>query len=285
MIDIASRANSEHKVELVDIESKLYVRKYSNNTDVRFEKAIKKQREFNAISLGNLSITGAPVLEVDNSEESKHSFLMPYIHGISGEDFALVGTKEVGYDLSRALNAILIDQMACAKITSVSTSIFKSKISSVITLSKKKELSQILIKCEKKIQSIFSNKSTTLIPIGFCHGDLTLSNIIMSPAKGIVLIDFLPTFLESPLQDLAKLKQDINYGWSFRRLDNPLKVKAKIFCNSAAPSYMVHLEAEFPKACYALEILCLARIAPYVKDDVTLNWLIDSLELCINSDR
>ena len=37
-----------------------------------------------------------------------------------------------------------------------------------------------------------------LIPVGVCHGDLTFSNILMKDNK-IILIDFLDSYLETPL--------------------------------------------------------------------------------------
>jgi aminoglycoside/choline kinase family phosphotransferase len=58
------------------------------------------------------------------------------------------------------------------------------------------------------------------IPIGLCHGDLTLSNILVQEHQGdrIVLIDFLDSFIESPLADLAKLRQDLVHGWTLQML-------------------------------------------------------------------
>ena len=40
-----------------------------------------------------------------------------------------------------------------------------------------------------------------------CHGDLTLSNLIFKNNE-IYCIDFLDSFIDSPIIDLVKLKQD-----------------------------------------------------------------------------
>jgi hypothetical protein len=58
------------------------------------------------------------------------------------------------------------------------------------------------------------------IPMGFCHGDLTLSNILIQESTNdkIVLIDFLDSFLESPLSDMCKINQDLSHGWTIRML-------------------------------------------------------------------
>ena len=48
--------------------------------------------------------------------------------------------------------------------------------------------------------------STVEIPLGPCHGDLTTSNVLFAhDSSAIALVDFLDSFLESPLVDLAKL--------------------------------------------------------------------------------
>lgn len=51
------------------------------------------------------------------------------------------------------------------------------------------------------------------IPMGKCHGDLTFSNILFN-GNNYYLIDFLDSFLESPLLDLVKIRQDSQYEWS-----------------------------------------------------------------------
>ena len=40
------------------------------------------------------------------------------------------------------------------------------------------------------------------LPEGFCHGDLTLSNLLFNN-DDIVIIDFLDTFLDSTIQDIV----------------------------------------------------------------------------------
>lgn len=79
---------------------------------------------------------------------------------------------------------------------------------------------------------------TLHIPVGLCHGDLTLSNILFrghvaptphtpdeelrrramasSGGEWVILIDFLDNFVESPLADLAKLEQDLRFGWTLK---------------------------------------------------------------------
>ena len=95
------------------------------------------------------------------------------------------------------------------------------------------------------------------------------------------MIDFLETFLETPLQDVAKLKQDFDYGWSFRNADSAIKIKAEIFCEKNYPAAITQIEKLYPTQIKVLTLLALARISPYVKDLSTKEWLESSLIRCI----
>lgn len=53
------------------------------------------------------------------------------------------------------------------------------------------------------------------IPVGLCHGDLTLSNILFK-GRTLYLLDFLDCYVESPLQDIVKIRQDTSFLWSLQ---------------------------------------------------------------------
>ena len=65
----------------------------------------------------------------------------------------------------------------------------------------------------KQSMRIFSMPNDILIPVGICHGDLTFSNMLFN-GNNYYLIDFLDSFVESPLLDIVKLRQDSAYLWS-----------------------------------------------------------------------
>jgi|7_EtaG_2_1085326.scaffolds.fasta_scaffold09848_3 hypothetical protein len=68
-----------------------------------------------------------------------------------------------------------------------------------------------------KIERMFNEIPPGEIPIGRCHGDLTLSNILVKPVeKQFGVIDFLDCFIETPLQDMVKVRQDTYYYWTPR---------------------------------------------------------------------
>lgn len=66
----------------------------------------------------------------------------------------------------------------------------------------------------EKASEVFSAMDEcSQMPLGACHGDLTFSNILFN-GNNYYLIDFLDSFIESPLMDLVKIRQDSRYGWS-----------------------------------------------------------------------
>ncbi len=66
----------------------------------------------------------------------------------------------------------------------------------------------------RKSEKIFEQSKDLVLPLGQCHGDLTLSNILFNHNR-IFLIDFLDSFVESPIIDMVKLRQDTAFGWSY----------------------------------------------------------------------
>lgn len=62
-----------------------------------------------------------------------------------------------------------------------------------------------------------------VLPVGRAHGDLTLSNVMVaSDGSEIGLLDFLDGYLDSPLVDIAKLRQDTCFHWSLKIAERPV---------------------------------------------------------------
>ena len=65
---------------------------------------------------------------------------------------------------------------------------------------------QIMAECAKVFEQL---PIEIEIPMGKCHGDLTFSNILFN-GNNYYLIDFLDSFIESPLLDLVKIEYHIS---------------------------------------------------------------------------
>jgi hypothetical protein len=117
-----------------------------------------------------------------------------------------------------------------------------------------------------------------VLPVGLCHGDLTLANMLVDNYhKEIILIDFLDSFIDSPLIDMVKLKQDTIYRWVYLRAN-------KQYDNCRAGILLNYIDTRLEKAwekypiykeLYSkLQVMNLARIVPYV--DTNTKQLLQS---------
>jgi len=127
----------------------------------------------------------------------------------------------------------------------------------------------------------YSLDSTIEVPDGYCHGDLTFSNMLFDNSD-IVFIDFLDTFLDTPLQDIVKLRQDTKYFWSLNlvnKIQDSVKVKQSL-------NYIDKIiekefnEYDFYKKYYKyFQVLNLLRILPYSKNKKHIDKLIKEIRL------
>ena len=103
------------------------------------------------------------------------------------------------------------------------------------------------------------------IPTGYCHGDFTFENILLSNNR-IYLIDFLDSFIDSPILDLSKLFQEFDLNWSNR---NSKSNFSTIIKNHFLKVFMLECFSNHIKDFSTLNLqrkLTLMRILPYSTD-------------------
>lgn len=130
---------------------------------------------------------------------------------------------------------------------------------------------------EKEIQLM---SDYIFLPIGICHGDLTFSNILVQD-ENIILIDFLDNFIETPLQDIVKIRQDTNHLWSLNLIQKDCdKIKIKIIMNFIDKYIDDYFNKySFYKDYYSIfQKINLLRILPYVKNMRIAVYLLGELK-------
>ena len=122
--------------------------------------------------------------------------------------------------------------------------------------------------------------------VGICHGDLTFSNMIFS--NKVIMIDFLPVFHETPIQDLVKLMQEVRLEWSFIMLDkvrDPIKVKIAYKFLRNRVTLLVKDICEKYKVDYVIVliyyIIAIIRIIPYASQKEVISKIQDEITLTI----
>ena len=120
------------------------------------------------------------------------------------------------------------------------------------------------------------------VPLGVCHGDLTLTNIIADTSGQLYGVDVLDTFLETPLQDFAALFQDVSLYWYELVMQVPdvAKVRTRLTMQHIRGVIVSQFRQEswwpFVEAFLLLKI---SRIAPYVyHNSKETDWVINSLK-------
>jgi Choline/ethanolamine kinase. len=213
-----------------------------------------------------------------NINKKKKLIILDYYSGLSGSDLILNGDVETHKILNIFLSKYTKNLIDTSRIVKFDKKPYLMKCNEI-----KKKITPKYIYLYKKIfKKIYSSLDSIKINFkGGCHGDLTLSNIIINKEfKKIILIDFLKTFNETPLQDICKLIQDLRLYWSSRRLHNSDLLRAKIFCDNLDPFSVIKKDLLLYKIVDLEMCMTLLRILPYVSesDFQTITWIENSFD-------
>src|SRR4030067_783595 len=184
------RGYSGCRVELVTDRDLIFVRKTSKSIDYnqRLQKQAMKQQNF----ICNKYFT-TPIILGEGFINNLYYFDMEYVRGKTAADY--FKTLEI-YKIREFCEALtsVVDQ---SKKEMCSFSVIKEKIEKLkIVLPS----TTVIVDALK----ILENYHWGNVENSTCHGDLTLNNIIISK-DGFYLIDFLDSFCESWMIDVAKL--------------------------------------------------------------------------------
>jgi hypothetical protein len=116
--------------------------------------------------------------------------------------------------------------------------------------------------------------------VGLCHGDLTLSNILFK-GRTLYLLDFLDCYVESPLQDIAKIRQDTNFLWSLQlyqaEFNQPrVQIALQYLDQKIDASFQPY---EWYRSHYELfQFINLMRVLPYCSESKTAALVTRALD-------
>ena len=113
---------------------------------------------------------------------------------------------------------------------------------------------------------------------GHCHGDMTFSNILFDKSE-MVLIDFLDTYLENPIQDYVKLRQDTKHKWSLNFSNVQNKTKIELALTYIDNMLKEELHTNFQEYYKEFQLLNLLRIIPYAKNKSVVDYLMKEIRL------
>ena len=249
------------KLELI---SSKVIRKITSNSSYndRLLLQIKKQKEFEKFKFQLISTP-----EVYSVNYGQLVFFdMEYIPDSGFYDFFKNSSP---FKLNQFIESIVeyFDQIFLEADFQDSREVILEKLLSLRKESKYKSFIDRLIK--------ITNSQSMEIPITYCHGDLTLSNILFASEK-FYFIDFLDSYIESVLIDIAKLKQDLYHFWNLdiNSINEPrLKISFNHIWNYLESRYSNWIDNPVFDIIEATNLL---RIEPYLMSEEK-SCILDSI--------
>jgi len=228
-----------------------------------------------------------PVLNEFELDEH-YGFTMPFCRGEVAPEFIDRASPNKIRNFIQQLISLVESFIASSEVRPVDSSHILNKSLSVKELMQQHPLSSpMLIRLiDDHLESVKAHKIFE-IPIGKCHGDLTLSNMIFDDANDrYFLIDFLDSYLESPILDLAKISQETKLFWTSKLMSQTHdSAKYEIAMTVIDDKVQSHfLKYEWYKNYQPIfEFQNLIRVLPYAKDRDIIRAIIDRLHVLIKS--
>lgn len=258
-------------VFLMETENgQMFVRKTSKDPayNERLKAQCTKQKNFQGHNLKTPA-----VLQEGVDKNGCFYFDMEYVQGVTLAEY--IKTMEIGK--IRGLVHILVEDLmpktisADPQLAEQAHLCFAEKLTSLIPQVKNHP------QAAKALQ-LLQDHNWKAFTSSFCHGDLTLENIIVRNDT-LYLIDFLDSFYDSWLLDMGTLLQDVQTMWAYRN-KTPLTANAMLRLMVFRDLLIDTVVATNP--CYVKEIyyallMKLVRIYPYTTDAATIAFLNEKL--------
>lgn len=217
--NIEIKGHSGCSIKVVEQGQGLLVIKSTDKKDyiARLKKQAEKQKHF--FSTRYEKVQTPEIFDLAETKETC-TITMKYIHSQNFVEFLDHAGFEKIDRFTRQIIQFLDWEVSQSKMQEIPDEVLLDKFTDVknnIQLSFPKEESIKFI--ISRSENVFNQTKNIYIPVGQCHGDLTLSNLLFNNDR-IFVIDFLDSFIESPLLDMIKIRQDTAFGWSYLMYSN-----------------------------------------------------------------
>ena len=276
---IKVKGHSGCRIDVVPDGNDIYV--YKSTSDPKYLKrlTLQAEKQQTAASVDYQHIRVPKILDIENTSETV-IVKMQYIYSKNFiEFFEQAGFEQIDY-LIVALKSFIEYEIGQSKLQTVPSSIFHNKFTEI----KGKVETNPLYKGDQVVSDIIHRSelifsllpSTISLPVGLCHGDLTFSNILFN-GNNYFLIDFLDNFIETPLQDIVKIRQDTAFHWSqlmyTKRYD---AVRLRIICEKIdreIDSYFNNKYQWYRDYFQMMQLMNILRIMPYAQEEKVVVYL------------
>lgn len=277
-MEIEVKGHSGCNIEIVKRNNSIYLEKstYDKKYVKRLYNQATKQKEASKNEYQYIRVPEIFDIEINND---KMVMRMEYVYSRNFIDhFENAGFEQINYFI-KAFDLFIRREVENSEMKNLSFDIISDKWKDVkIKISDNKYISSDMEvnKIVKEVDNILKDNSEEIcIPVGVCHGDLTFSNILFN-GNNYYLIDFLDSFIESPIMDMVKLRQDTAHLWSpLMYTGNYDSTRLNIICNK--------IDNELDK-CFRkydwyckyyniFQLLNFMRILQYAHDEKVIKYL------------
>ena len=277
-MEIEVKGHSGCQIDVVREGDRLYVYKSSRDPKYLSRLVLQAEKQRRA-AIPEMQHIRVPKIHSINRDDDIVSVKMDYVYSKNFvEFFEHAGFEQVGMFLE-ALIMYLEREIKDSPLRLVGRNVVTDKFSDVRTktlgnksLGGDAEIAGIL----EASQRVFDTLTDMLIPVGACHGDLTFSNILFN-GNNYYLIDFLDSFIESPLLDIVKLRQDTAWLWSQLMYVHPCDtIRLRIAfekIDSALDAYFAQRYEWYGRYYRPLQLMNFLRILQYAHEPEVIEYL------------
>lgn len=282
-MEIEVKGHSGCQVDIVTEGGNLYISKstHDKNYVPRLYQQAVKQRIASKAVYQHIRIP--EIYEIERTEEYVN-VKMEYVYSKNFVDyFEDAGFDRINYFI-KALKIFIDSEIEHSSLETINRRVIVDKFRDVCCkiklnnfINRDEEVMEIMERSASVFQAVDEEIE---IPVGHCHGDLTFSNILFN-GNNYYLIDFLDSFIESPLLDLVKIRQDSHYGWSQLMYEHSLDdVRMNIiFQKIDAEIDKYYSRYDWYRKYYTLfQLMNFLRIIQYAKEEKVIQFLKRTLK-------
>lgn len=282
-MEIEIKGHSGCQIDVVNEDGQLYVYKSTADSGYLQRLALQARKQQTAAGVEYQHIRVPKVYELQENAGTT-IIKMQYVYSKNFiEFFEQAGFEQVDY-LIGALEYFVEHEISKCQFQKVSPTVFQDKFAEI----KGRCLSNPLYEGNEDILSIlyhseqiFNSLSELTMPVGICHGDLTFSNILFN-GNNYYLIDFLDSFIETPLQDIVKIRQDTKFRWSQLMYTKPYDAtRLRIVCDKIdreIDQYFTRKYQWYTDNYRVMQLMNILRILPYAKEQKIIDYLKNVLK-------
>ena len=265
-------------IVIVHEDNDLFIHKSTHDAGYvpRLVNQANKQIAASKIEYQNIRVP--KIFDVEKNDSSA-TIKMEYIYSRNFvEHFEQAGFEQIKY-LIGAIKYFIDLEIKNSQIQTVPSCILTDKMADVA----RKVEKNVHLKDDDEAQElvrlstdVMNRVGDMVLPVGMCHGDLTFSNILFN-GNNYYLIDFLDSFIESPLLDIVKIRQDTAYLWSTLMYHKPFdKVRLSIISekiDTAIDEYFTEKYQWYRDYYMPLQLMNFLCILQYGHDDKVIAYL------------